>query len=1035
MERLSRIEDLEVLRQGILERYQQFRKRIRVCVGTACHSVGGERLAKAFEQYLEGKGLLQEYLVTPTGCNGFCAHGPIVVIEPDNIFYQRVKPDQVPAIIEKTVLGDELIEDLLYVNPETGKKVIHESEIPFYARQERIVFQDSGRNFITDIDDYISRGGYSALAKVLGTMTPEEIIEEIKLSGLRGRGGGGFPTGTKWESCRKAKGDLKYVMCNADEGDPGAYMDRALLEGNPHQILEGMIIGAYAIGAREGHIYVRFEYPMAVKNALWAIKQAKDYGLLGPRILGTDFNLEMFVTRGAGAFICGESTALMSSLEGKIGEPRGKHIHTVEKGLWNRPSNLNNVETWATVPLIINRGGQWHASIGTERSKGTKIFSLVGKINNTGLVEVAMGTPLRKIIYEIGGGVMKGRDFKAVQTGGPSGGCIPKEMIDLPVDFEKLKEAGSMMGSGGMIVLDEDTCMVDVARYFLNFLEEESCGKCVPCRMGVKRMHEIVTSICQGEGREGDIERLQALGTTITEGALCGLGKSAANPVLSTLRYFRHEYEAHIRDKECPAGVCRRLSAAPCQKGCPAGIDVPSYVALIAAGHYEKALEIVRADNPLPSVCGRLCNHGCEVTCTRGEVDSSIAIMQLKRFISDFEAMQPFHPPRPVVPDQPHRVAVIGGGPAGLSAAYFLARKGYPVTIFEAANTLGGMLSQAIPEFRLPKNSLQRDINYILALGVEVQTGTALGRNLTIEQLRAQGFEAVFLAIGAHRGMEQGVFGEQLYEGVIDALDFLKGAQAPEKAPRGKQVVVIGGGYAAVDAARAAVRQGSEVHLIYKRTEKDLPVEDLELQAAQEEGVQFHFLTAPTKILARNNRVSGVECIQLEATATDTSGRHRVLPKEGSEFTLPADLVLMAVGLQPDFSFLPQIPGLSVSPWQTLVVDPETLQTGVPAIFAGGDLITGTASVIEAVAVGKRAAWSIDNYLSGRNLKLPLAKPLLRVEKTVPPEGEAPVTERPAMTLLPLSERRRSFQEAELGLSEKQALDEACRCLRCDLTE
>ena len=725
----------------------------------------------------------------------------------------------------------------------------------------------------------------------------------------------------------------------------------------------------------------------------------------------------------------------MASLEGKIGEPRGKHIHTVEKGLWNRPSNLNNVETWATVPLIINHGGQWHASIGTERSKGTKIFSLVGKINNTGLVEVAMGTPLRKIIYDIGGGVPKGRDFKAVQTGGPSGGCIPKELIDLPVDFEKLKEAGSMMGSGGMIVLDEETCMVDVARYFLNFLEEESCGKCVPCRMGVKRMHEIVTSICMGQGREGDIERLQDLGTTITEAALCGLGKSAANPVLSTLRYFRHEYEAHIRDKECPAGVCRRLSAAPCQKGCPAGIDVPSYVSLIAAGHYEKALEIVRADNPLPSVCGRLCNHGCEVTCTRGEVDSPIAIMQLKRFISDFEAMQPFHPPRPVVPDQPHRVAVIGGGPAGLSAAYFLARKGYPVTIFEASNTLGGMLSQAIPEFRLPKNSLQRDIDYILALGVEVQTGTALGRNLTIEQLRARGFEAVFLAIGAHRGMEQGVFGEQLYEGVIDALDFLKGLQAPEKASRGKQVVVIGGGYAAVDAARAAVRQGSEVHLIYRRTEKDLPAEDLELQAAREEGVQFHFLTAPTKILARNNRVSGVECIQLEPTATDTSGRHRVLPKEGSEFTLPADLVLMAVGLQPDFSFLAQIPGLSVSPWQTLVVDPETLQTGVPAIFAGGDLITGMASVIEAVAVGKRAAWSIDNYLSGRNLKFPLAKPLLRVEKTVPPEGEAPVTERPAMTLLPLPERLRSFQEAELGLSEKQALDEACRCLRCDLTE
>ena len=818
MERLTSVEGLEKLRQQILTRYQAIRKRVRVCVGTACHSLDGEKLAQAFEQVLEETGQGQDFLVTPTGCNGFCAHGPIVVIEPDNIFYQRVRPERVREIVEKTVLAGELVEDLLYTDPETGKIIVHESEIPFYARQERIVFQDSGRNFITNIEDYISRGGYSALAKVLSEVTPEEVIEEIKLSGLRGRGGGGFPTGTKWESCRKAKGDLKYVMCNADEGDPGAYMDRALLEGNPHQILEGMIIGAYAIGAREGYLYVRFEYPMAVKNAIWAIQQAEAYGLLGSGILGTDFSLTMKVNRGAGAFICGESTALMASLEGKIGEPRGKHIHTVEKGLWNRPSNLNNVETWATVPLIIDRGASWHAAIGTERSKGTKIFSLVGKINNTGLVEVAMGTPLRKIIYEIGGGIPKGKAFKAVQTGGPSGGCIPKALIDLPVDFEKLKEAGSMMGSGGMIVLDEETCMVDMARYFLNFLEEESCGKCVPCRLGVKRMHEIVTGICQGQGKEGDIERLQNLGSTITEAALCGLGKSSSNPVLSTIKYFREEYEAHIRDKECPAGVCRRLSAAPCQKGCPAGIDVPSYVALTASGHYEQALEIVRADNPFPSVCGRICNHGCEVTCTRGEVDSPIAIMQLKRFISDFEGTRPLVLPQPVPKTKLQKVAVVGGGPAGLSAAYFLARKGYPVTLFEASSVLGGMLALGIPEFRLPREHLQRDIQYILALGIEVKTQTPIGKDLTLEQLKKQGYEAVFLATGAHQGLAMGVFGETLYEGIIDALDFLKKANSSPESLAGKRVVVVGGGYAAVDAARAAIRLGAEVHLVYRRT-------------------------------------------------------------------------------------------------------------------------------------------------------------------------------------------------------------------------
>lgn len=559
MERLKSIQDLDGLRQRIIERRKELRKRIRVCTGTGCHSQGSRRLVDVFQQELESRGLTREYMVVPTGCNGFCACGPIVVIEPEEVFYQRVKPEQVRAIVERSVVGDEIIEELLYVDPTTGERIVHEFEIPFFAKQERLVFKDTGSNYVTDIEDYIARGGYSALAKVLSGMKPEEVIDEVKRSGLRGRGGGGFPTGVKWESCRRAHGDIKYVMCNADEGDPGAYMDRSLLEGNPHQVLEGMIIGAYAIGAVEGYIYVRFEYPMAVKNAEWAIKQAKDYGLLGENIMGTPFGLDMHVNRGGGAFICGESTALMASLEGKVGEPRGKHIHTVEKGLWGRPSNLNNVETWANVPLIINNGGDWYASMGTERSKGTKIFSLVGKINNTGLVEVAMGTPLRTIIYDIGGGIPEGKRFKAVQTGGPSGGCIPERLIDLPVDFEKLKEAGSMMGSGGMIVMDEATCMVDVARYFLNFLVEESCGKCIPCRVGVKRMHELVTDMCEGRARPGDLERLEELCHAIEETALCGLGKSAPNPVLSTIQYFRDEYEAHIHDKRCPAKICKPL--------------------------------------------------------------------------------------------------------------------------------------------------------------------------------------------------------------------------------------------------------------------------------------------------------------------------------------------------------------------------------------------------------------------------------------------------------------------------------------------
>ncbi len=557
--RLNSVHDLEVLRQQINEKRKSVRKRIRICGGPGCHSGGGQHLIGAFEKLLSEKGVANDYMVTVTGCHGFCARGPIIVIEPENIFYERVQEARVPEIIEKSVLGDELVEDLLYVDPSTGQKIIRERDIPFYAGQERIIFNDTGLNWSTEIDDYISRGGYSALAKVLSGMKPEEVIEEVKLSGLRGRGGGGFPAGVKWESCRKSKGEIKYVICNADEGDPGAYMDRALLEGNPHQVIEGMIIGAYGIGAKEAYIYCRYEYPVAVKNGLRAIEQAEAYGLLGSNILGTDFGLKLFITRGAGAFVCGESTALMASLEGKIGEPRGKHIHTVEKGLWHRPSNLNNVETWASVPLIINKGGKWFASIGTERSKGTKIFSVVGKINNPGLVEVAMGTPLKKIVYDIGGGIPGGKAFKAVQTGGPSGGCVPESLIDLPVDFEKLKEAGSMMGSGGMIILDEETCMVDVARYFLTFLVQESCGKCVPCRVGVKRMYEIVDRMCSGLAVPEDLAELEKLGSTMQEAALCGLGKSAPNPVLSTLKYFRHEYEAHVFEKRCPAKVCKPL--------------------------------------------------------------------------------------------------------------------------------------------------------------------------------------------------------------------------------------------------------------------------------------------------------------------------------------------------------------------------------------------------------------------------------------------------------------------------------------------
>lgn len=558
MARLKSAADLEQARQKILSKRDPTKPCVTICSGTGCHALGSDKVYEALVSEISKNGLRRRVDLRRTGCHGFCERGPIIVIFPDEICYLGVKPEDVPEIISATLSGNRPIDRLLYEDGD-GKKIAHEGEIPFYKYQRRMVF---GSNRLIDpknIDDYIVLGGYSALSKVLFEMSPEEVLDTVKRANLRGRGGGGFPAGDKWETTRNTPGDIKYVIVNADEGDPGAFMDRSLLEGNPHSVLEGLIIGAYAIGSHEGFVYVRQEYPLAVSNLSLALSQARKYGLLGKNILGSGFDFDVTIHRGAGAFISGESSALMTAIEGMVGEPRPKYIRTAVSGVWERPSNLNNVETWANVPLIINRGADWFTSIGTDGSKGTKIFSLVGKVKNTGLVEVPMGMTLREIIYTIGGGIRQGRKFKAVQTGGPSGGCLPESLIDLPVDFDELTKAGSMMGSGGMIVMDEDTCMVDVARYFLHFLADESCGKCVPCRAGLEQMVSILDRICEGEGETGDIELLEEISEVVRDASLCALGQTAPNPVLSTTKYFRDEYEAHIEGKRCPAGVCKAL--------------------------------------------------------------------------------------------------------------------------------------------------------------------------------------------------------------------------------------------------------------------------------------------------------------------------------------------------------------------------------------------------------------------------------------------------------------------------------------------
>jgi len=559
MPKLHSVKELNARREAGLGASSPARPCLTVCAGSGCTAAGAQDVLQALRRSLQRQGMEGAIEVKSTGCHGFCEKGPLMIVWPEGIFYHHVTAGDAAAIVGSACNGRRPLDRLLYQDPVSGKRVLHEEDVPFYRLQQRVLFGNNGRIDPKSIDDYLRVNGYAALAKVLTEFPPEQVVGAVKRSGLRGRGGAGFPTGRKWEVMRQQPGAPKYIICNADEGDPGAFMDRSLLEGNPHSVIEGMIIGAYALGASEGYVYVRAEYPLAVQHLSVALAQAEEAGLLGENILGSGLTFRAHLVQGAGAFVCGEETALIASIEGRVGEPSPRPPYPAQKGLWGKPTVINNVKTWASVPVIINRGPDWYAAIGTERSKGTMVFSLVGKINNTGLVEVPMGITLRKMIYEIGGGIPQGKSLKAVQIGGPSGGCIPASMIDLPIDYEALTEAGSMMGSGGMVVMDQDTCMVDLARYFMEFLEEESCGKCFPCREGTQRLREILTRISQGLGHEEDLQLLEDLGWMVRETSLCGLGQTAPNPVLTTLRYFRDEYLSHIREKRCPAKVCKEL--------------------------------------------------------------------------------------------------------------------------------------------------------------------------------------------------------------------------------------------------------------------------------------------------------------------------------------------------------------------------------------------------------------------------------------------------------------------------------------------
>jgi NADH-quinone oxidoreductase subunit F len=880
------------------------------------------------------------------------------------------------------------------------------------------------------IEEYVARDGYQALSKALTEMKPDQVIAEVKKSGLRGRGGAGFLTGLKWEFTRKSPGDVKYILCNGDEGDPGAFMDRSVLEGDPHSVIEGMAIAAFAIGAKQGYAYIRAEYPLAVQRFEHALKQAREYGLLGKNIMNSGFDFDIEVRMGSGAFVCGEETALMTSIEGNRGEPRPRPPFPAVKGLWDKPSCLNNVETFANIAPIITKGADWFASFGSQKSKGTKVFALAGAVNNTGLVEVPVGMPLGEIIYDIGGGVPGGKKFKAVQLGGPSGGCIPKEHLNVPVDYESLTELGAIMGSGGMIVMDEDTCMVDVARFFLDFCQDESCGKCPPCRVGTKRMLEIVTRICEGQGEEGDIEKLITLGQIIKDTALCGLGQTAPNPVLSTIRYFRHEYEAHIRDKHCEAGVCPALVRAPCQSACPASVDVPGFVSLIAEKRYAEALALHRDRNPFASVCARVCFHTCEDKCRRGSLDEAVAIRGVKRFMAEQEVTVQLPDVRDSEENAKRKVAIVGAGPAGLSCGYFLARLGYKPKIFEAEPRPGGMLMQAIPAYRLPREELAREIRMIERLGVDIETNTRLGRDFTLKSLRDEGYEAVFVGIGAPIGTRLGIPGDD-GEGVADALHFLREYNVRGSAPVGKKVVVVGGGNAAVDAARTALRLGAQtVTILYRRTRTEMPAYKEEVDEAEREGVRLAVLVAPVEIVKKNGKVAGMKCRNMVLGEFDRSGRRRPVGGQDGEFVVECDQVIAGIGQMLDPKQALDGVEVKLSKNGFIAVDAVTGQASQPWLFAGGDAVLGPSSVVHAIAQGEKAAVGIDKLLTGAE------HAFWRKEKTVDaffdPDADPVQYGRAKMQLIPVSKRKHNFQEVELPWSEPAARREAKRCLRCD---
>ncbi len=1037
-----------------LQEFTEFRNRISseakirydkptlvVCAGTGGQASGSNNILRIIKRYILEHNLQAKVDLRITGCQGFCEKDPFIVVEPGGNLYPRLSMADVPLVIEAAISG-KVNEKLIYREEWDKKSYTNQNDIPFFRKQTRTILGGNQHIDPIRIFDYLKQDGYAAIEKVLRQNDPGWVVREILESGLRGRGGAGFPTGKKWEAAHAAgrPGQQKYIVCNCDEGDPGAYMDRSLLEGNPHAIIEGMMIAGFAIGATEGFIYVRSEYPLAIKHTLIALRQANELGLLGQNILNTGFNFSVEIVRGAGAFVCGEETALIKSIMGYIGEPRQRPPYPVQRGLWGNPTCINNVETLANVPVIINQGAKEYAKVGVPKNTGTKIFSLVGKIKNTGLVEVPMGITINTIVNEIGGGPVGKARIKAVQTGGPSGGCIPAKMFNLPIDYDSLTAAGSIMGSGGMIVMDENTCMVDVAKYFMNFLKDESCGKCFTCRKGTQRMYEILEDISNGKGTYDQLSLLQELAEVVKDTSMCGLGQSAPNPVLSTIRYFKDEYERHIHDKRCDAYVCKGLVGAPCATACPIGTEAWRYIAHIQRGEFDEAYRVIREANPFPSVCARVCNHPCEERCRAGTHGGEpIAIRALKRFVTDQSDPSKYTPMRLATgnhDDSP--VAIIGSGPAGLTAAHYLSLQGYKVTVFEMEAQPGGMLYSAIPSYRLPHEVITKEIEALIDQNITLKCNTTLGRDITLDSLFDEGYQAIFVAIGAHKSLRLQLRGEDL-PGVYPSIQFLKAFNVRGEHLAKGRVGVVGGGNSALDAARIAIRQPgvTSVTIFYRRTREEMPAFAEEVEAALQEGIHIETLVSPIGILSEDGRVSGLECINNELGELDASGRRRPVAIPGTQHIVPLDTLIVAIseGSDTDCVTVAGANRLDIDDRKnTVIINQDTLTTNRPGVFAGGDVVTGPNTVVDAIAAGKKAAIMIQRYLSNQDLRQPadlrLPHHYVEPKKT---NGSPQTEKRAEVPRIDLDRRKHEFAEVELSFSPEEAMCEAGRCLRCDL--